>query len=166
MNRSLVITFIVTSSLTFSFPGLPQSNLSAGRTKIGGLKLPDQTFGGFATAHHNNTDPSFTNFVNYYAEFAFWAGAINSSGKTLVSSGDGNEASSRPEWTPANPAVGVSRQTGIPGHPVSLPTAAAGNVTTNLVLFFTGLIDLLPFVEVEVSLENKAPLSPYKGSIR
>jgi len=52
------------------------------------------------------------------------------------------------------------------GHPVSLPTAAAGNVTTNLVLFFTGLIDLLPFVEVEVSLENKAPLSPYKGSIR
>jgi hypothetical protein len=49
------------------------------------------------------------------------------------------------------------------GHPVSKPTAGEDNLLVDLIDFIIGFFNILPFVELEIPLQNIAPLSPYKG---
>ncbi len=68
--------------------------------RLGGFTLPARSYGLFGTAPRVNEDASSGNFLNYYARLSLWVGAVNGRGDTLVTSGDGNELTSRPEWAP------------------------------------------------------------------
>ncbi len=86
-----------------------QEVLADSKAKVGGLELPNRAFGVFGTARHANKDTAFTNYVNYYAEFALWVGAVNSKGKSLVT---GNSAVSRSEWTAKIKSFSAKTNTG------------------------------------------------------
>jgi hypothetical protein len=107
----LVVGVVSLVSLRSSFSQEPTVEV---RTKVGGLKLPDQTFGSFGAARHINKDSTFTGYVNYHAEFALWLGARNSQGKILVSAGSGNELTHQPEWTPVIPELQVETENLLP----------------------------------------------------
>lgn len=57
------------------------------------------------------------------------------------------------------------------GHWRSLPTAGAnGSLSPSdalllLTQIVTGLLNALPFVDIEIPFANTAPLSPYRGSV-
>lgn len=56
---------------------------------------------------------------------------------------------------------------GLWGHWNSLPTAGANNLIFKLVDFVTEIYNLVPFApDIEIPLENIAPLSPYRGSLQ
>jgi len=91
----MVILIAITGS-----DGFAQSQENEGFSKVGGLKLPDSGFGVFGTAPHVNTDADFTDYVPYYARFSLWVGGMTSKGEVLVTCGNGNPVSQRPEWLP------------------------------------------------------------------
>ena len=74
-------------------------------SKVGGLKLIDGGFGIFGVAAHVNEDPTFINYVPYYAKFALWVGGADAKGVIRVTAGTGNADTPRPEWTPDTLAV-------------------------------------------------------------
>ncbi len=113
-----------------------QEVLADSKAKVGGLELPNRAFGVFGTARHANKDTAFTNYVNYYAEFALWVGAVNSKGKSLVSAGAGNSVVSRSEWTAEVKSFAATTNTGF-SQVEEIATTSFSDLTA-----FTGHIPL------------------------
>ena len=114
MNQKYhIILVIVLSALICLATGFAQTS-SKGRSKVGGLKLPDRAFGFFGAARHINQEPTFSGYVNYAARFSLWVGGVTSKGETFVTAGTGNEVSRRPEWSPIHPSFEINSVTTFP----------------------------------------------------
>jgi len=91
----LVMLFLaLLTKLTFA-----QSQRDESTSKVGGLELPDVGYGVFGAAPHVNKDAAFTDYVPYYAKFALWVGGLDAKGQPVVTAGNGNSLTARPEWT-------------------------------------------------------------------
>ena len=77
-----------------------QTRTSSSHTKVGSFTLQDRAFGVFGTASHKSEDARYPDYVNYSARFALLVGAKTEKGEIFVSSGIGNEATYRSEWSP------------------------------------------------------------------
>ena len=82
MNR---LTFICKLAAGFVFclftVNFAQEITPDNHSKIGGLKLGEQSYGYFGTSRHVNKDSKFTTYVNYDARFALWIGAVTPFGR-------------------------------------------------------------------------------------
>jgi hypothetical protein len=87
---------LLSLTVAFSQPPTGERNYS----KAGGLKLIDGGFGIFGVAPHVNQDPTFSNYVPYYAKFALWVGTTDAKGEIRVTAGTGNAETPQPEWSP------------------------------------------------------------------
>lgn len=108
----LLVVYCISSSNLIN--GLAQQNNIEHWSKVGGFKLLHRGYGVLSTARHINKENTFTDYVNYYAQFALWIGAVNSNGEIFVTTGTGNAMSRRPEWAPKRQSFQVTTQTGFP----------------------------------------------------